>query len=182
MERLSNAAILGVGLLLLYYILSHWRENRLAHQDGCKPPVKYNHKDPIFGLDYAIGTHFNVPSIVTHHAKYGKTFQTSFMGSVHINTCDPRNIQAIVSTHNKEWGVEPLRFPGMEPFCGKGIITADGATWEHSRALLKTQFRTNNLVSFPTLDLCLEELFSHVPSDGSTVDLEPFFSTLVSQL
>jgi cytochrome P450 len=68
----------------------------------------------------------------------------------------------------------------MELFCGEGIITSDGSAWQHSRGLLKHVFRTHNIVHLPTLELATDELFSHIPADGETVDLQPLFSNLVS--
>lgn len=83
---------------------------------------------------------------------------------------------------NKDWGVAPLRLPGMGLFCGEGIITSDGAAWEHSRALLKGLFRTGDIVHFPTLKSATDEMFSRIPDDGGTVDLQPLSYNLVSNL
>jgi hypothetical protein len=178
MDRFTNTVVLGTGLLILYYLWSSWKERQVAHQQGCEPPAKYRHKEP-FGFDYVLGTHFDISSVERHHHRYGKTYQTRFLGSILMNTCDSQNVQAIVQ-FNKTWGVGPLRYPGMDIFCGKGIITADGSAWEHSRGLLKNMYRTNNIVHFPTLDTAVDDLFSHLPPEGTTVDLQPLFYNLVS--
>ncbi|PQE10318.1 cytochrome P450 alkane hydroxylase protein [Rutstroemia sp. NJR-2017a WRK4] len=176
MDRFANTAVLITGLLILYYVWSSWKERQVAHQQGCEPPAKYRHKEPL-GFDYVLGTHFDVPSVARHHHRYGKTYQTRFLGSIQMNTCDSQNVQAIMQ-FNKAWGVGPLRYPGMDIFCGKGIITADGSAWEHSRGLLKNMYRTNNIVHFPTLDTAVNDLFSHLPPEGTTVDLQPLFYNL----
>jgi hypothetical protein len=179
MSTLLNSAILGGIIRLLYYISNHQRRNIIAHQQGCSPPPNYPHKDPFFGLDYVLGTHFNVPIIARHHSRFGKTFASRFILDIQINTCDPKNVQAIIGEINK-WGVAPLRLPGMELFCGEGIITSDGLAWEHSRGLLRNMFRTNNIVHLPTLELATNDFFSHIPTDGGTVDLQPLFYNLIS--
>lgn len=101
------------------------------------------------------------------------------MGGVQLNTCSSLNARAIVG-NNRDWGVEPLRLPGMDLFCGKGIITSDGAAWEHSKGLLKYMFRTSNIVNLPAVDVAVKDFLTHIPSDGATVDLQPLFSHLVS--
>ncbi|TVY73557.1 Cytochrome P450 monooxygenase lepH [Lachnellula suecica] len=162
-----KSAIIGASLIALWYFFSRSKANRIAHQQGCEPPPKYPHKDPFFGLDYILGTHFDMPSISHNHLRYGNTFQTNLMGGVQLNTCSPQNARSIIGL-NKQWGVESLRLPGMDLFCGKGIITSDGTQWEHSKDLLKYMFRTTNIVKFSAVDLAVEDLLQRIPNDGTT--------------
>ncbi|KAL8754215.1 MAG: hypothetical protein Q9199_004503 [Rusavskia elegans] len=73
----------------------------------------------------------------------------------------------------------PLRLFTFGPFIGKGIMTADGTFWTHSRALLKPTFSRQQISDFSAyrvhVDHVLTALAKH---DGSDVDLDPYFKRL----
>ena len=100
-------------------------------------------------------------------------------GSFTINSIRPENLQTIWVSRFKDWGVQPVRLPAQDPFCGVGFITTDGPVWEHSRALLKPSFNRANMTDLPTLERYLRLVIDHVPKDGSTIDLQPLFFNLV---
>ena len=104
------------------------------------------------------------------------------MGAATFNTIDPENLQAIYGSRVKDWGVEPVRLAAMEPLCGRGFITTDGETWERSRALLKPSFSRAHIENVFAFESAVDEFFRRLPLDGSTVDLGPLLSELVSDL
>lgn len=168
-----------------FYAFKYQQRRNLSHSNGCQPPNKYHHKEPIFGLDLFFLTgklfqeHRYLPDLVRRFNEYGTTFESKSFGSSTINTIRPENLQAVFSTKFKDWGVQPVRLPAQDLFCGKGFITTDGAVWEHSRALLKPSFNRSNMTDLTELEKHLELLVDRIPTDGSVVDLQPLLFNLV---
>jgi cytochrome P450 len=67
----------------------------------------------------------------------------------------------------------------MEHLCGRGFLTTDGEIWNHSRKLLKPTFARSNLLDLSTVENELDKLIEAIPTDGSTVDLQPLLSNMV---
>lgn len=102
------------------------------------------------------------------------------LGSTAIYTIEPKNLQAIFATDFSSWGVQPMRLFAFEPFIGRGIMVADGAFWEQSRALIKPTFTRAQIADLrlTAYSAHVKKLIGLLPEDGSTVDLQPFFSRL----
>jgi len=66
----------------------------------------------------------------------------------------------------------------FQPVLGHGIFTTDGPEWEASRALLRPNFVRNQVGDLNTFDHHISALISHIPKDGSTVDLQALFFML----
>ncbi|KAI4265138.1 MAG: hypothetical protein L6R38_009627, partial [Xanthoria sp. 2 TBL-2021] len=187
MALLLPFLVTGVCLFVTYYIYRYLQNLYLARSNGCLPPRRYPHKDPFLGLDFFLETgkifseNRYLPELLTRYNTYGPTFQTNLFGTPSINTIEPENLQAVYSNDFQNWGVEPLRLPAQDPFCGRGFITTDGPAWEHSRALLKPGFNRANIVAgLEGLGKALEKMMDKIPSDGGTVDLQALFFDLVS--
>ncbi|KAF2176380.1 cytochrome P450 52A12 [Zopfia rhizophila CBS 207.26] len=80
------------------------------------------------------------------------TFYQNLLGSGAIFTVDPKNIQTILATQFKDFGLGDTRNNNFFPLLGHGIFASDGKQWEHSRALLRPQFAREQVS-----DLDLEE-------------------------
>ncbi len=189
MALLLPVLVTGICLFFTYRIYRHLQTLYLARSKGCLPPRRYPHKDPFLGLDFFLETgkvfseNRYLPELLARYKTYGPTFQTNLFGTPSINTIEPENLQAVYSSDFRNWGVEPLRLPAQDPFCGRGFITTDGAAWEHSRALLKPGFNRANIVAgLEGLGEALEKMMNKIPSDGGTVDLQALFFDLVSAL
>ena len=52
------------------------------------------------------------------------TFYSNFMGSECIFTVEPRNLQAILATQFKDFGLGELRNESFSPLLGRGIVSA----------------------------------------------------------
>ena len=63
---------------------------------------------------------------------------------------------------------------------GRGIYTTDGPFWERSRALVKPIFTRAQFADLETLEHYLKQMMDLVPGDGSSVDILPLLSKLVS--
>jgi len=159
---------------------------KVARDQGCQPPPCIVQRDPIFGLDVvfrlfqALTENRRNMSIKQLFETYGNTFKSESWRTSKFYTIEPKNLQAIFSTDFASWGVEPMRLFAFKPFVGKGIMCTDGASWEHSRALLKPTFARTQIA-----DLHLSAYVTHVqrfleliPRDSSEVDLMPLFSKL----
>ncbi|KAL9640100.1 MAG: hypothetical protein Q9204_000852 [Flavoplaca sp. TL-2023a] len=187
MAILLPSLITTICLYCTYHIYRYLHHFHLARSNSCLPPRKYPHKDPFLGLDFFLETgkifseNRYLPELEARYGTYGTTFQTNLFGTPSINTIEPENLQVVYSSNFKDWGVEPLRLPAQDPFCGRGFITTDGAAWQHSRVLLKPGFNRANIVAgLEGLGKALEKMMGKIPDDGRTVDLQALFFDLVS--
>ena len=73
-----------------------------------------------------------------------------------------------------------MRLFAFEPFVGKGIMCSDGASWEHSRALIKPTFARTQIADLhlDSFGIYVQRLIDLIPKDGSTCDLQPLFARL----
>ncbi|KAF7536556.1 hypothetical protein G7054_g4413 [Neopestalotiopsis clavispora] len=163
------------GLVSLGFWLHHRRsqKNATIKSYGCEPAVTHHSKEPLFGFDFQMRMYMEIPFLYQLHQKHGHTYQSYGWASSlpTICTISPDNIRAINTS--KDFGVEPMRLPGMEYFCGKGFITTDGDTWSHSRKLLKPSFDFNNIKDLSILQEEVDKLIETLPKDGTAVDLQP---------
>ncbi|KAI4235845.1 MAG: hypothetical protein LQ349_002884, partial [Xanthoria aureola] len=185
MALLLPVLVTGICLFFTYHIYRYLQNLYLARSKGCLPPRRYPHRDPFLGLDFFLETgkifseNRYLPELLARYNTYGPTFQTNLFGTPSINTIEPENLQAVYSSDFRNWGVEPLRLPAQDPFCGRGFITTDGAAWEHSRAMLKPGFNRANIVAgLEGLGEALDKMMNKIPSDGETVDLQALFFDL----
>ena len=69
-----------------YKLLKRLRRAKLARSLGCKPPRRYPHQDPVFGIDLflktakAIQGHFYLRELEDRYGSLGTTFATNFLG------------------------------------------------------------------------------------------------------
>lgn len=103
---------------------------------------------------------------------------SSYLYSIVIITCEPENIKTILATKFQDFTFSNLRKRAFQPLFGKGIFTADGADWEHSRAMLRPNFVRSQVADLDMIEKHVENLIKEVPTDGSTVDLQDLFFDL----
>jgi cytochrome P450 len=176
-----NIYVTGLaGFFLLAFCIFHRQRSRnvAAHQYSRTSVVRLPIKEPFLGLDAQFAMYKDIPSMHRHHQRYGKTLKIQpWVAPTNFVTVDPANIRAINT--GKDWGVESMRLGGMEEFCGRGFLSTDGTVWQQSRKLLKPTFAKNNLQNLEYLSQQVDNMFSELPSDGATVDLQPLFFTMV---
>ncbi|KAH4013418.1 hypothetical protein HBI56_224390 [Parastagonospora nodorum] len=186
MTFFSNKLTISFVILLVLYTLrfagTFLTRYRVARRLSCREPPSPPSKDWLFGLDFVYQQIVNIQkdrrnaSTRELHEQYGHTFQSKFYGSRKIHSVEPQNVQAVMSTDFKSWGVQPLRLFAFQPLIGVGIMGTDGHVWEKSRALLKPAFARKEISDLPAFNVHVQNLLNQIPKDGSTVDLRPLFT------
>lgn len=171
-----------VALYMLTLRLTTYRAQQdCIKQYGCKPPAKYPLIDPFFGIDAIYGALHAAKNNTylmykkRHYESYGNTFYSKLSTLSVINTIEPENIKTVLSTAFKDYVVGAPRRDAFVPILGNSILLADGAQWEHSRALLRPSFARSQVSDLSILDTHVEDLLKAIPRDGSTVDLGDLF-------
>ena len=155
---------------------SYWAN---ARKQGCLPPRKYPHRDPVLGLDllFDINRSLRASKFLEESQRrfqhFGKTYQTTSFGSVTINTIEPKNLQMVYALAFENFGMEPLRRKMAKQLWGRGILSTDGEFWQHSRALIRPTFNRHQIANFDLMRVHVDRLLSRIPHDGSPVDLAP---------
>ncbi|KAF1946402.1 cytochrome P450 52A12 [Clathrospora elynae] len=147
-------------------ILISRRHAAAARQLGCEPPPRFtqNIKDPI-----GIFTVMNLlksekkgrtpqwfkerfDNTCAEQDKSSNTYYQNLIGAEGYFTVEPKNIQAILATQFKDYGLGKRRNRNFSPLLGHGIFSTDGEEWAHARSLLRPQFARDQVS-----DLDLEE-------------------------
>ena len=186
MAYILTTLVAGAFGLAVYHLYTRRVQKAYARRQGCELPPKRRTRDPVLGLGYKMqdtssatqGTVLPIGEDL--HRQCGLTYRESSIFGMTLKTASVDNIHTTFGLNAEEWGVKPFRYEGMRPFCGDGLLSTDGRTWEHSRALLKPSFHKSNISDLAVFERSVHQLLEQIPKDGSTVDMEPFFSTLVS--
>ncbi len=168
------------GALLTIGLIYRRAQARAAaiRMHGCGVLTKHVSKDIFSSFDFYMALHMDIALTYRLHQRYGNTFQSfTLLTQPYIMTIAPNNIQAVLA--GKDWGVAPMRLRDMEFFCGRGFITTDGEIWQHSKKLLKPTFTKNTIFDLAYTSSQVDKLLSSLPGEGSTIDLQPVFTTLV---
>ena len=159
------------------------RKSKFIIQNGCEEPPSYPHKDPIFGLDVLLQNlrkrkrHELLPEMASRYQKYGNTYSIIFRGRRALATIDPENLKTILSTNFTSFDFGTSRNNALRPLLGESIFTSSGPAWQHSRAMLRPKFKTQEFVDagMTTFETHMDAFMSRIPRDGSEVDLQPLF-------
>ncbi|KAI9892293.1 MAG: hypothetical protein M1814_001492 [Vezdaea aestivalis] len=150
---------------------------------GCKDPVSISSGWPL-GLDVVWGLRQNASDGLIllwfnqYFRKFGNTIKIEILGFTEISTIEPANIEAILSTHFEDYGVEFRADHGPFAFFGDGILSQDGAAWKHSRELMRRHFRRGRP---ETLEICrgsVDELIATIPTDQA-LNFQSLFERLM---
>ena len=185
MTLISTGILVGIFALALYFLQAWFARSVFARQHGCQLPPKRRTPNPFRGIYSKIQASksakaFNsLPKGVTLHQKYGPTYRESSWFSTTLKTSDANNIQVLYGSKAKDYGVQPLRLVGMRPFCGEGLLTTDGSTWERSRTMIRPSFHKSNISELSAFERSLQHLILRIPRDGSTVDFQSLISLMV---
>ena len=178
-----------ITVILLYTV--QWLERQtmqavFKRKNGCLEPAKYPHKDPILGLDLflrmgkAVKAGRMLETCQQLFEQHGSTFEVNSWGTTVINTREPKNIQTVLALAFDNFGVVPVKQKVTGgSFMAQGIFTADGAIWARSRALIRPTFARPQIANFESLELHVNRFLNLLPTDGSTVDLQPIIKRLV---
>lgn len=106
----------------------------------------------------------------------GNTFEQNLLGSRGLDTIDPKNIEAVLSSQFSEFGLGDRR-PTFAPLLGDGIFTQQAQPWRHSRELLRPLFSNNRTQNFTQIKEHVETLLDCL-QENSVTDLQPLFFRL----
>ncbi|KAL8727982.1 MAG: hypothetical protein Q9181_005499 [Wetmoreana brouardii] len=166
-------------------LLLHFRRRRRARFHGCASPPNLPQIDCIFGLDTVFQSlssfrrNKGSTSLGQQFSTHGTTFQYQVYNTTKLCTIAPKNLQSVFSTDFDSWGIAPLRLFFFGPFVGKGIMTADGPFWAHSRALLKPTFSRGQISDLSAYSVHVNNLLTALSKyDGMDVDVKPYFEKL----
>ncbi|KAI1139096.1 cytochrome P450 monooxygenase [Hypoxylon sp. FL0543] len=110
--------------------------------------------------------------------RLGNTFQQVIGFNTSIFTIEPANIETILSSNARDWGLG-FRRTIFLPLLGDGIFLQDGDAWKHSRDTLRPHFYHRHYESLDIFRPHLQNLLDAITSDAtSVVDLEPLFLRL----
>ena len=176
---------IAIGAFICSRALFYAKVRQAERRNGCLPPPKYAHKDPLLGLDMFFDQ-FNAmkrgntgETERERFRKYGKTFEANSWGTRCIHTMEAANIQVVLAQCFDRFGVEPMRLHIGEPFIGKGVFSTDGAYWQYSRELIKPIFARAQVADLGALDCHVNRMMNRIPCDGSVVDLQALLKLMV---
>jgi hypothetical protein len=112
------------------------------------------------------------------YEQVGDTFSYDFLGQHFVDTRDPENIKAILSTQFDQFSLGDPRCNSFHSMFGDGIFTLNGKDWQQSRAMLRPQFVKQQIQDLGVLEKFVQRLITRIPRDGKTVDLQDCFFRL----
>ncbi|KAH6637436.1 cytochrome P450 52A12 [Boeremia exigua] len=198
MHKTILLALWAGGSFILYkivaYVLTELHHRREAKRLGCEPAFQFRLLD-IQGIRnvwrmIAADKRFAVPEYLKGRvdnacAEEGKsitTFAMKVMGAKSIFTVNPKNVQAVLATQFKDFGLGERRNGNFSPLLGHGIFSTDGAEWQHARNLLRPQFAREQVSDLELEEEHIKNLMRVLPvnKDGWTdvTDIQPLFFRL----
>ncbi|KAF1839757.1 cytochrome P450 52A12 [Decorospora gaudefroyi] len=198
-NSLLLAAWAGISFVL-YKIISSIiisrRHAAVARQLGCLPAheTKQSMLDPLGIQNVALvlkaDKEYRVPQYLKGRtdnacAEAGKvlsTFHQNIMGGESYFTIEPKNIQALLATQFKDFGLGERRNGNFSPLLGHGIFSTDGDEWAHARSLLRPQFARDQVSDLDLEEEHVQHMMRAIPTnqDGWTevTDLMPLLFRL----
>ncbi|RMZ80057.1 hypothetical protein DV738_g3095, partial [Chaetothyriales sp. CBS 135597] len=148
---------------------------------GCQPLRRAPTKDPILGLDHfvrlakAAGSRRYLETLQQWFREVGSTFGANWMGDFVIFTNEPQNVQALLVTKFADFELGQRRRDNSRQLLGVGIFNADGADWEHSRALVRPNFTRKQVADLAMLEKHVKILLAGLPGKGERVEMQEWF-------
>lgn len=124
----------GIAVRLVISFALSWREARNARRLGCEEAPLYPSKD-LFGFSNLLETlradrakvlpelaERRIDLLSQRHGRYISTFRVRQPGKESLFTADPKNIQAMLATQFKDFGLGDGRRNVGGPLVGRGIV------------------------------------------------------------
>ena len=188
-QLVVSLAALAVTYRIYATIVEHSRQRALRKAKGCQPSKAWHPKDPILAIDFFLAwlKHQRASDLLPYLQNGLTTYETNTLRTQILRryvflTDDPDNVKAILSLDFNKWSIGAERIRNFERIIGTGIFTAEGTAWKHSREMLRPCFERSQVADVSILAAHTDRLISLLPSDGSTVDLEPLFHKLTMDI
>ena len=169
---------------MFWTLLIARQEAKLATEHSCQTPPVLAGKWPLsldllLELNKADKARQILRFFISVLERTGTTHAQILLGTKSINTIDPENIEAILSTHFKDFSLG-AREQNFRPLLGHGIFTQNGAEWKYSRDLLRPIFNHQRTDYFTHIKRAVDDLLIRVREDACEgfVDLQPLFFLL----
>ncbi|KAF7197749.1 Cytochrome P450 52A8 [Pseudocercospora fuligena] len=196
MAGLVPLPLAATALLAIYLITIHISRESKSRSLGCKDAPLFRPWDILGTANFRI----ELNGMRTHRlsnafrsrkeeisktlGRETKTFRIKYPpGETWYYTFDPRTLKAVLATQFQDFQQPKARVDALEPLLGRGIFSANGPQWEHSRALLKPQFMREQIADLTLFEKHFQSLLHALPSttahDGDDLwtanfDLQPF--------
>lgn len=179
-----------ISLAIVYKLVSSFKYKRAVARLGCSPVSRYPHKDPILGYDLhhllqrSKAENGLNPTLQQLYSEVGKgqTFQALTWGIQTVYTINTENVKAVLTADFGSFGVEAIRKAFSDPWIGGGIMMSDGLIWKTSRAMVKPSLSKSHFWDMHEFSEQVNRLLAKIPTDGTTVDLQPLFFYFVRLL
>jgi cytochrome P450 len=115
----------------------------------------------------------------------GATYSSRHFSSQIISTIEPANIRAVLSANFEHYDIPWRRKNAFAPLLGRSLFQLDGHAWATSRSILKHAFghaQVNDLSAMEGPVKQMLDSLRHNSSEGTIVDLAPFFDHLAATL
>ncbi|KAM0714911.1 hypothetical protein Q7P37_009376 [Cladosporium fusiforme] len=157
---MATLSLYNIAFVLIAYIsyriisgvISQRRFKAFAKQHGCEEPLDITSNFPygwrqLRRLLRARSTGEDIlDDILAPDLKDAHTIKKRVIdGDVMYMTADPTNLQALLANQFNDFETGPTRRAVFYPLLGNSIFSSDGATWKHSRALLRPFFSRENI-------------------------------------
>jgi hypothetical protein len=173
--------LLGVGFHTLRRRIT---QSRFIRKHGCKEAPSLTGNNGFVGLDLWFlllkrsSSGLEKLPVEKQFDVLGSTFRTQMATKPVIRTMEPQNLQCVFSWDADSFANRPLRHFAFSPLVGDGVMTLDGARHERARGLIRPTFSKTHIGDEEAYDLHVQKLINLLPTDGSTVDLQPLFERL----
>lgn len=188
----SPLAIIGLlTIIVLHSLFKKFvkiiRHRNIIQLNGCQPPNRYLHKEPLMGMDLSLNTYRTLESGTYlegyrgHFKTYGNTFEAIVFGKKAIFTAEPINIKAILSDKFEDYNYDATRKRAWASVLGHSIFTADGTAWSECRRLLRPSFAKGLVGDLARLEPHVDNLLHAIHRQAqvaTVVDLQPLFYRL----
>ncbi|KIH92445.1 hypothetical protein SPBR_02955 [Sporothrix brasiliensis 5110] len=146
----------------------------MAEQYNCAPvlpfvPYKWPLALDLLMRQYKILCGDHTFEELTPYFDIAATARVHFFGATGYFTTDPDNIEAILSTNFKDYGLGSRRLAAF-PLLGEGIFSQDGPAWKHSRELVRRQFSRVQKLAPHALAEHVDELLADIRSAAVSAD------------
>ena len=184
-KLLYTTIAITVAYRLYWEVTVGTRRRAIAKQHGTVAPRQVRAWDPFLGLDIVWR---NLQAIKEHRvldffgeklsSNQAHTVFEKMLGKTIFITDDPENVKAILATDFETWSIGKHRIKQFSAFLGIGIFTNEGPAWKHSRSMLRPCFERSQVADITILHKHMQRFFGLLPTDGTTIDLQPLFHEL----
>ena len=182
MQSLVVGALgLAVARVLYHWISVFLKRRRFQQIHNCLPAPRISQMERIIGIDRTLEnlSCWKKGRLLKLHQTRYNTVGYTFTGTIGFNptifTIEPENIKAVFADKFNDFDVGWQRLRTLAPSVGEVLFTSDGDVWRHQRALVRPAFNRRQISDCNFFESDIDDLISHIPRDGSTIDMAPLF-------